>query len=540
MSSNTLCNASGKFLSKFFEKLTYVDFKSDRVLAAFYIQYKKTVENDQEKNISPPGLFQFFTEYLMRNKEIIGSKKNEETMILYDKIKETIFSPVVDEESTADINPRISRNGDNTSNPVSNPVSSSLSNPVTNSVTSSLSNPVTNSVSSSVSNPVSKTTSLARIETNPIDPSKQVFKLNKRHVMGIISEFIKQSFIVTYENPENEITQEDADFHDNTTNAVTEEYLKEFGPLPQPKKDIEFGRRNDIIELWRSCENMCIKFIENDAKFANILKKSYLIDCNQLSPSGATQSIQTVTNKDLDEFIPQETLISNYTNTRYNTKVIVVFNDSLSEAMNRAKKKIKVLLVNSGSQMMPGGNSNQGIETQETPLYLSSSFYLCVNKLIDGYPLENNHVIYCPSVLIFKDHKQPKYPMLSPLDGQKISVLNSAPRINPQTNINKSEQSDTRNTKEKKFDQQLYLPGTMYCYADRTLEQLRGIFNAAQFFGHNVIILDERGVRDFLHPVFHLARLLSQVINENKGRFEEIVVSISDQYLYGVFKKHIW
>ena len=479
---------SGKFLSKFFEKLTYADFKTDRVLAAFYIAYEKQVEKDTESKIDPTPLFQFFTEYLIRNKELNEKQKADEIATLYDSIKESIFNPPVVE---ADIDPRIARK-------MEKPIDSAI---------------------------VVQKKTVNIIEKNN---TRTLFKLNKKHAMSIIAEFIKQSFIITYEDPDLDMTQEDEDFRDNSTTTITEEIIANCGSLPKPIKDVQFGRRNDLIEIWHNCENKCIKFIEADA-LANLLKKAYLLDSASIIP-GTTKTISTITNKEMEEFgTPQETLVAVFPMQQYQTKITLVQSNSLTEAMTRAKQKIKCVLVNSGNQMVNGSNLDQGIESAEMYLYYSSSYNLSLNRVVHGYPLENTHIVYSPNVLVFKNHQLPKYPMLSSVDGQKISVLNSAPKFRPETNL--------LNQDKYNLDQRLYLPSTQYKNPNDVSTQLNGIFTTALFFGHDTIILDERGIRDYYHPAYHLAQIMAASINSVKGKFREIVVAIDDVALFNIFSK---
>lgn len=128
---------------------------------------------------------------------------------------------------------------------------------------------------------------------------------------------------------------------------------------------------------------------------------------------------------------------------------------------------------------------------------------------------------------------KPKFPELSLVDVHKIRVLTSAPLYHPKTNIT--------NQDKYKRDSRLYNQETRYTDKDATLvyQQLKGIFNTALFFGHDICILDDRGVDDFWHPLHHLAEITARVINEYRNQFKEIVIAIPNPFIYEVFKKYI-
>ena len=87
---------SDKFLSKFFEKLTPIDLKHDKFLSAFYNCYLSSKEKDSELK-----LFQFYTEYLVRNKLIKDSLKEVEIKKIHDEIKNNICNTPIPTLTTA-------------------------------------------------------------------------------------------------------------------------------------------------------------------------------------------------------------------------------------------------------------------------------------------------------------------------------------------------------------------------------------------------------------------------------------------------------
>ena len=462
-----------KFLETFFSKLLPTDFKSDRVLDAFYTAY------DHQVKLEPIGLFQFFTSYVTRNKQIDDANYKTEVKKLYASIMHEMLNPV---DIVDDDNPRLR---------------------------------LTESKEASAM-PVRHVNTASKIK----------YKLSKIHALSVICEYIKMSFIVTNDTPDIETRQEDVDFRNNTTIGIVEEIIAEKGSLPVAVKDMDFERRNAIIEIWHACENKCVKFIEKDA-LAEILKKVYIFDCSELTMQSKQLSTYT---DDTDDNLPYEVLNSIYSHQQYKTVVSVVNSDVLTESMNRSRQKIKNLMVVSENQFNTGGNTEQGFESNITPVYLSSSYCLSLNRASYVYPLTNNIVIYSPSVLVFKDHTKTNYPILGPTSGCSISVLTSAPMFRPKLNVA---------IDKYMFDQKLFLTTTRYVNYLLVEQQLVNIFNMALFFNYSIVIIDDRGPLYSYSPIHHTAQIMATVINRYKSKFAEIIVCVSDDKIYPIYAQYI-
>lgn len=557
--------ASEKFLARFFEKLTDKDFLSDRVLAAFYISYKdylKKLAEDDEKNgkVSIPStLFQYYTEYLLRNKDLNELKKKEEIKNIFDNIKTSILNPHIEEKE--DINPRLGRKEENPPIPGKDQsaaankqptkekrvikkiikkdgtvikkiikrkvaVDTTSTNNTSTNTNTNTSNATTTNNTSVISNTSTNNTS---VTSNANNTNTTKVKLNKKHALGVICESLKQSYIITYETPDIDVTQEDEEFRDNTTSVIKQEIIDTLGCLPAAHKDVAFNRRNDMIELWRRCEVKLMKFLEEES-LSSVLKKIFFIDSKEINTS--KKSVQTINMKEIEKQLPQETILSRYVPETYNTIISVVQNDVLGEAVNRIKqgnKKFVVLL--DEMQFIPGGDSDQGRESRITPVYYSSTYSLCLENVANAYPLDNTQLFYIPNILVFKNHKLPLYPMRPPTEVIKLSAIGSAPRYRPETNI--------KDQDKYKMDERLYLPNALYKKPEQVVQQLTGIFNTALFFGFNTIILDDLGVEDNWSPVIHTALIMASVINQFRGKFKEIVVAVNDQHLFTTFRKYI-
>jgi hypothetical protein len=140
-----------------------------------------------------------------------------------------------------------------------------------------------------------------------------------------------------------------------------------------------------------------------DPRMQAIFKTFYYLDSTQ--PTSALWHTIPVYDNDTKPnlILPSVQVPLIMLNSQHNTKVSVLQSHPMTEAHNRIKNKAKVVLICSGSSMVPGGCSDQGIETNETALYLASSYSLFINQLTDAYPLELNNLVVIPHVLVFKN-----------------------------------------------------------------------------------------------------------------------------------------
>jgi hypothetical protein len=480
--SQKFTSQSRKFMIKFFDKLKTKDLKSDNCLKIFRDSYEK--EKKLQVELS---MFDFYIEYLLRNQNYNINEKYNYINTLCNNIKTAIFDA-----------------------------------------------------------PLNTT----QITTNTVGSTKTI-KINKPHALSVISDFIKTSRIIIYENPDETITQYDEDFRTLTTNNIINEIKEDGGVIPIANKNKEFNRRNDMIKIWKDTELKCVKFIENDT-LANVLKKVYFLNASIIklysNESVTTLSCEDTSGKNNEEiikdinttidddnsnceYIPREILIPKWIHKKYNTIINLLPTNALTETMIRNKQKIKCALICSGSQMIPGGCADQGVETNESILYYSSSYNLCINQLVMVYPLSQVQLLVLPNILVFKDHTKPNYPILPPIDGQKISVILSPVVYRPSTNI--------KNQDNYNIDKRLKLPSTLYDNPEKIIEHIKCILNTALFFGYDTIVLDDGGIVDFWLPVHHTISLTIQVINEYKGKFKEIVLAIDKKYLFDIYKKYI-
>jgi len=489
---NTL---SGKFMISFFSKLKAKDFMNDQFLKGFYHAYTKvSKESEEQRECETSSLFEFYMEYLLRNSEYDMDKKHLKIAEMCENIKTAIFTP--DEDGKK---------------------------------------PITDKGST-----VRKVT------------------LNKAKALLVLSDFIKASCIVTYENPDEVLTQHDEEFRVATTANIIEEIKASGVIIPKAQKDAEFNRRNAMLEIWHDTEHKCNKFIDNDA-LATVLKKVYFIDGAAISFS--TGRIETllcqdaakvqsenapkllvVTGQpkrapiskkvgDIESDLPIEVLTAKRSGNSYRTIVNLVNGSAMTEVLKRNKTKIPNVYICSGSQMIPGGSADQGVETNESVVYWSTSYNLCIEQAEMAFPLKPTQLLVMPNILVFKDHSKAGYPMLPPQNGQKISIIMSPGIYRPATNL--------KNPYQHGVDERLYYPNAKYTNHKPIIDRYRSMLNAALFFGYDTVVLDDQGVKDFWLPAHHTSALLNQVINEFRGKFKEIVVAVEDKSVYEMFKKYI-
>lgn len=487
--ADRVMSLSERFLMRYFDKLVSKNFASDPFLKGFYQAYTK----DQEE-FGKESLFSFYMEYLLRNVDYSTTSKHQKITELCESIKNEMFAP--DEEGHK-------------------PSTSTNDNRVHN------------------------------------------VTLNKKKSLMTISNFIKASNIVTYDNPDETTTKQDEDFRIATTANIIKEIKASGKTIPKAQIDAASKRRSELLNIWQDTEHKCVEFINNDA-LASVLEKVYFVDGQLLGTARQTTTLpcmdvldikgnpskllmevtgqpkrkfDTPKRSDIESDLPIEILVSKRSSNTYNTKVRLLNNWALSETMARKNKEHPVVYICSGSQMVPGGCADQGVETNERIVYLASSYHLCIRQAAMGYPLKPTQMLMLPSVLVFKDHSNSKFPMLPPAKGTGISIIMAPGIYRPPTNLVNSHQHGV--------DKRLNLPNTKYKDTTTLLQRYRSMLNTALFFGYDTVVLDDQGVLDFWLPVHQTALLLMQVINEFNNKFREIVVAIHDKEVYAIFRNYL-
>ena len=154
-----------------------------------------------------------------------------------------------------------------------------------------------------------------------------------------------------------------------------------------------------------------------------------------------------------------------------------------------------------GSRFKSGGMSDQGIETNETNLYLSSTIMMNDDQTINYYPLSDDIFIYYPKVLIFKNYNDKNYSILDKNDAKIISILNSS----PSNNIEELE------------------------------DKLINTFKLCSYLNYDCIIFDEWYMQDF-----NISSNIFKNVIKNYGKlFKQIIFGIKNKDIYNIYNNNI-
>lgn len=512
---------SEKFLIKFFTKLKPLDFKKDKFLLAFYKFYKK------EKS---DNLFECYIEYITRNSDFKEEERELNLQKLYDDIKTAILAPTKADKPNATYE------------------------------------------SAYTDSPAEKEVPVAKPVKGPISKTK---------ALDTLSDFIKQSFIITYEDPDKEFDEKDEAFMESTTTNIIDEIQLDGRVLPEPKKDVIFGQRSDMLNIWQNTRQRCQVMIENE-QLHRLVSKIFYIDCSKLTSSNVLdskvvtetkaaktekrgifatpdetpqvvtqasaqaytqavikpvkqQTLNTVllmTDDRKETILPVENFVACYSDAAYNTMITLSNNHPLQEVTTRVRQKNKSIYICSGSQNICGGNADQGIDVAESMLYMTSSYSISLERALHAFPLKPTEVILCPNVLVFKDTN---YKFLDTNLWQKIAVMNMPCKYRPKTNIKDPPQD------ECEMDPRLYDPKTEMSPSDydKIKTNLVGSIEASLFFGYDTIIIDDLSISDNWLPAYQIAKIIREVTIMFKGRVREFVICAHKAKSFNVLKLFI-
>jgi hypothetical protein len=490
-----------KFLLKFFEKLTESDFQSDEFLVAFYKFYKKTKTD---------SLFSCYIEYLIRNRSFKDTNdRTNELNKLYNEIRDAILNR--DEDASTNIGFISEKERTETSE-----------------------RQLVHS-SDVVSGETFKQSSVPTTSTTT-KTSKQPIKFNKAKALRILSTFIKQSFIITYDDPEQETTEEDQEYREIATDVILDEIKTLDGrSLPTAKKDIMFGQRVDMMNVWHDTENKCHELSE-DEQLNMLISKVFYLDSSSIA--NTTQKITSVKLKEINEILPVEEFVSCRSGKSYSTVIRLVNSHPIDETVSRSRQKIKCLYICAGSQMVIGGNADQGIDVNESLLYLTSTYSTGIEKALHAYPMAIGQLLLCPNVLVFKDSN---YKMLPIQKWQRIAVMNAPSKWRPKLRDGSIKKPEDISGKEDSYSHDISPFDSKATFADKNdivlmKNIINGMAETALFFGYDTLILDDRAIEDNNLPAYVTAKLLKEELNKYNGRFREIIICCNKSNSFNVFR----
>lgn len=387
---------------------------------------------------------------------------------------------------------------------------------------------------------------------------KKVVKINMAAALKVLSNFIEESSIVTYDDPEQEYNEKDEEFMETATGNIMDEVLLEYKKkgkkLPDPQPDVVFGQRSEMLSIWQDTRKKCEELITSNEQLMKLLTKIFYVDTApfighksfakqtqintillqsepipQIEHQTKTDGSKTFKVDYVKEIIlPSENFIACYSSAQYNTVVTLTNNQPIDDIISRTKDKIRSIYICSGSQNICGGNADQGIDVTESMLYMTSSYSIAIDKVTHAYPLGQSHAVLCPNVLIFKSSK---YATLPVSQWKKVAVMNLPSKYKPATNIKDLFSSD-------RFDDRIYDINTTISheYFEQIKSTLIGGVELALFFGYDTIILDDRGIADNWIPAHSVARIIREVTDIFKGRVKEFVISVPKAKSFSVLR----
>lgn len=479
--------SSEKFLVKFFEKLTKEDFKKDPFLLAFYKFFRKSKSQD---------VFRCYIDYVLRNREFADDNERMTALKeLYDEIRDDILYK--DEDASTDLG-FVS----------------------------------TEERKEAMDRQHVKVTKSKKVSTShEQNVQKGPVKVNKAKALRVLSAFIKQSSIITYEDPNEISNEQDEKFRDETQANIIDEIVNRDGrELPIPQKDIEFGKRSDMMDIWRDTEAKCKKLCE-EPKLDALVSKLFFIDTKQLEQRPT--KITSVEMEEVNELLPVESFVQGYSKQKYNTVIKLTNTIPIDEAVSRAKQKIKTLYICAGSQMVQGGNADQGIDVQESMLYMTSTYSVGISKGLHAYPLTIDQVLICQNVLVFKDTKYQELPMNK---YQRIAVMCCPNQWRPKLINPKFTDLSTEEPKTYLYDTKTTFKSTDNY---KTIaKSFANALEAALFFGYDTIVLDDRAIEDNLIPAHLMAKMMQEVLKIYSGRFKEVIIAVNKAASFNVFRHY--
>lgn len=513
------------FLEKCFKRLSQQDFEQDSTLKGFYQAYKAEIEttikkkleeypNDRQKAIDMCvfiSIDKYYFEYLLRNSPSSPEEKKKEIDDIQNNIIIAVLNPTKSEEKE------------------DNPVFDE---------TLRQEKMVEKKVSKMSEDDYQKKiqqfdkTNHIQVEENTTEVkndktaiahnllSQPVVNLDKKQLLSVLSECISNSLLTTADVEDKLDPNTDHDIlRINEASVMTKLILADNRVIPEPQKDIDFNRRNELINIWITCEQYFEEIrIKNPGNY-NALSKIFLIDINTLkSPVHGNLPIYEIETTEYKEYeIPAEKLYSKPLKCYTGSPGLVSYrsNDVLLDCV-RTPTNRPYLYVVSEMQFNLGGNAEQGFDSPITPYYLSSTASIAMAKMAPIYPLEYNNLFYLPFTIYVRDHTDPNYRKIDDLKYVPMKAIVFAPPYRPKTNLVDQDMS--------MYDKRLLDPMTEFKHPEKFVKQLIGMFNTALFFGHSRLIIDDLGAMINWLPIHHAYRLLGAVINNYRLYFQEIIV----------------
>jgi hypothetical protein len=304
--------------------------------------------------------------------------------------------------------------------------------------------------------------------------------INKQKIVNVINNNIR--IIAKYDDVDNSDDEE----IDHIKQQYVKDMIDDMKLENRPVMQVVQNKRDEYLECWNRCKNMS-QTITNNSSLYQSLTKIYHIDSDCVFTDMI--SMYDISNQTADELhnsiIPKVI----YINSNYNCEIKIVNYSSLSACIETPGS----ILINNGHRFAT--ICEQGIELPETNLYYSSSYNLCINKLLTYIPFKYDDILYMNKVLIFKDHTIPDYPNLR--DTVEISVINMPNFID----VDKAPIS----------------------------EQLEIVFKFANMLNYHTIVFDAS----------INVEIFKGILDKYKTLFKTIIFAITDKSKYELFKREL-
>lgn len=242
----------------------------------------------------------------------------------------------------------------------------------------------------------------------------------------------------------------------------------------------------------------------------NCLHQEYLhtlslIDCNLIdSPRSNSQVINIY---QVSEISKQH---------QYEGIVEVRNEHTIEMALNYLKLGLKPLVLNMGSDRLPGGCSNFNGHGQEEELFRCTDLSKWLNP--NFYPFEKECVIHSPKVTILKDHNH--------------KILNNSPQIGILTvSAPRCPSTIPKYSAIKKFSKTIKKtdPDLEYQYVShkRNMEaKINSIFKIALQYGYDSLVLGALGCGQYKNPVHAVVKLFQKSLLQYRKSFRFIGFAI--------------
>lgn len=543
MASDGKSSSDGKaFLQAFFSKLKNEDFEeketdpdtgelvyADKFLKAFIDAYTaeiktivKNAKNEKRtlKAADLPTRFSFYIEYIIRNKFTDPYERDVLRDYVCNEITSYILDPPKDDFEI--INrpvPTVERKNVIAGKPDEKELEQRVNKMAMGHLYSIVS---------------SNTDDQRRIQHLTIP--KNECAINKTLSMKILSLYIQRSFITRESTGDadagnNETIQQCKQMF--TSNLETEIELsilaKERPPLPPPVKDREFARRNELQAHWRIVKMSCDLICQNE--YAR--KKVSYVDVvdGETIKLDAGSKITTSVFQNYEDILPGVEHICKWKQIHQMCKLVFHHKNYMQVTHQLSQEKKKFALVCSASSMVGGGNSDQGIVTNETALYHTSTYNIPINRLYFVYPIKSTFVFHIPYVFVFQKVNTNESGNLEGFEeipdkyGMPVIVSNVAFR--PKTSLVDQSSSD--------YDPRLRENSTMLASPNMYRKHVEAMFLACIFFGYSEIVIDDHCLDAFWYPTYCTIQLFCDVMQKYITFFSKIHVAIEDKSILDAF-----